>query len=179
MDFLRLGMQMSNQRHIHHAIGQNRKEREAKAEQTMDEVDMRIMRELTTDSRRSFREIARNIGVSPATVLSRTRRLEGMGVIRHYTAVFDHEKLGYDISVLIEITGSRGKLVEVEERISHFQNVCGVYDVTGETDAIIVAKFRNRRELNSFVKSLLAMDYVERTNTRVVLNIVKEDFRLI
>jgi len=147
--------------------------------QMIDDVDRRIMRELSADSRRSFREIAKRIGISPATVLSRTRKLEGMGVVRYFTTIFDHEKLGYDLCAVIEVTVSKGKLLDVEESISHSQNVCGVYDVTGETDAIIIAKFKNRRELNSFVKSLLKMEYVERTNTRIVLNVVKEDFRLI
>jgi Lrp/AsnC family transcriptional regulator for asnA, asnC and gidA len=52
--------------------------------------------------------------------------------------------------------------------------VNAVYDVTGEYDAIIVAQFRNREELNEFVKGLLAVPGVKRTNTMLVLNTMKE-----
>jgi hypothetical protein len=44
---------------------------------------------------------------------------------------------------------------------------------------IIIAKFKNRKELSNFVKKDLSMPYIERTNTHVVLLTVKEDFRFI
>ena len=62
--------------------------------------------------------------------------------------------------------------------MQHF-HVFGVYDVTGEIDAVIIAKFRSVAELSSFTKRLLANPYVERTNTHVVLNVIKEDFRMV
>lgn len=58
-------------------------------------------------------------------------------------------------------------------------NVCAVYDVTGLTDAMVIAKFKNRKDLSDFTKTLLAMPFVERINTHVVLTTVKEDYRLI
>ena len=63
--------------------------------------------------------------------------------------------------------------------IPFYSKTHGVYDVTGTTDAMILAKFKTRRELNNFVKRILRMPFVERTNTRVVLNTIKEDFRLL
>jgi DNA-binding Lrp family transcriptional regulator len=77
-----------------------------------------------------------------------------------------------------EITVSKGRLLEMESEIARFPNVCCVYDVTGELDAIIVAKFKNREELSKYTKRLLALPYVERTNTHVVLTTIKEDFRI-
>jgi DNA-binding Lrp family transcriptional regulator len=145
----------------------------------LDETDKKILSILLADSRLSFRQIAQRVGVSVATVIERIRNLEANGIIKYYTAVLDHEKMGYELSVVIEITVSKGKLIEVEQEIAKHRNVCAVYDVTGLTDAMVIAKFKNRKELNNFVKSLLAMPYVERTNTHVVLNTVKEDFRLL
>ncbi|MEM2127781.1 MAG: Lrp/AsnC family transcriptional regulator [Candidatus Bathyarchaeia archaeon] len=146
---------------------------------SLDDVDRRVLRELLKDSKRSFRELARGLGVSTATVISRVQRLESSGVITSYTAQVDHEKLGYELTVITEITVSKGKLLEVEEEISKIPNVCAVYDVTGLTDAMVIAKFKNRRSLSDFTKKLLSMPYVERTNTHVVLTTVKEDFRMI
>ena len=113
------------------------------------------------------------------TVLTRIRRLEKAGVIKSYSAVLDHEKLGYQLTVLAEITVSKGKLLEMEEAISRIPNTCAVYDVTGLTDAVVVAKFRNREELSKFTKGLLSMPFVDRTNTHMVLTTVKEDLRLL
>ena len=145
----------------------------------LDETDVKILKALTLDARLSSRQIAKQCGVSIGTVLSRIKRMENEGIIRGYSALLDHEKLGYELTVVSEITVSKGRLLEVENEIARLPNVCCVYDVTGLIDAIIVAKFKNREELGKFTKRLLAIPFVERTNTHVVLTSVKEDFRLI
>lgn len=144
----------------------------------MDETDSKILEQILSDARLSYRKIAEKIGVSPPTVLSRMQKLEKNGTIKSYSAILDHEKLGYDLTAIIEVTAVKGKIAEVEKHISIFPNVCAVYDITGLTDMTIVAKFRNRKELSDFVKKDLSLPYVERTNSHMVLLTVKEDFRL-
>jgi DNA-binding Lrp family transcriptional regulator len=143
----------------------------------MDETDIKILHQILSDGRSSYRKIAEQIGVSPPTVLNRIQKLETNHVIKSYSAILDHEKLGYDLTAIIEVTAVKGKITEVEKHISKFPNVCAVYDITGLTDMLIVAKFRNRRELSDFVKRDLTLPFVERTNSHMVLVTVKEDFR--
>jgi DNA-binding Lrp family transcriptional regulator len=145
----------------------------------MDETNVKILRKLLSDARLSYRKIAEEIGVSPPTVLSRVEKLERDNIIKFYSAVLDHEKLGYDLTAIIELTAIKGKITEVEKHIARLSNVCAVYDITGLTDMVIIAKFKNRKDLSNFVKRDLSMPYVERTNTHVVLLTVKEDFRFI
>jgi DNA-binding Lrp family transcriptional regulator len=145
----------------------------------LDETDVKILKALTLDARLSSRQIAKQCGVSIGTVLSRIKRMENEGIIRGYSALLDQEKLGYELTVVSEITVSKGRLLEVENEIARLPNVCCVYDVTGLIDAVIIAKFKNREELGKFTKRLLAIPFVERTNTHVVLTSIKEDFRLI
>ena len=144
----------------------------------LDEIDRKLLRELLKDSKRSYRELATAIGVSAATVINHVQRLESAGVIKDYSARLDHERLGYELTVVTEIVVSKGKLLETDEEIAKIPNVCAVYDITGQTDAMVVAKFKSRNKLSDFTKALLAMPFVERTNTHVVLTTVKEDFRL-
>ncbi len=145
---------------------------------TLDEIDRKLLKELLLNSKRSFREIAKSIGVSPATVINHIQRLESGGVIHDYSVRLDHERLGYELTVVTEIIVSKGKLLETDAEIAKISNVCAVYDITGETDAMVVAKFKSRSDLSDFTKKLLSMPYVERTNTHVVLTTVKEDFRM-
>jgi DNA-binding Lrp family transcriptional regulator len=151
---------------------------EAKAME-LNETDKKILKNLLDDARFSSRQIAKNVGVSVGTVLSRIKRMEENGLIKGYSAILDHEKLGYELTVVTEITVSKGRLVEMENEIAKMSGVCGVYDVTGLTDAVIIAKFKSREDLGKFTKNLLALPYVERTNTHVVLAAVKENFRLL
>ena len=145
----------------------------------IDNLDEKILNELSINSRSSFREISRKLNVSIATVITRVSKLEKEGIIKHYTAYLDHEKLGYDITAIIEVLVEKGKVIEVEQRISKHKNVVSVYDITGEKDIVVVAKFKTRTELNRFIKTVLSAEYIERTNTHIVLNTVKEDFRLV
>lgn len=144
----------------------------------LDEIDKKILRELLKNSNRSQREIAKAVGVSVATVINHVQRLESAGVIKEYTVMLDYERLGYELTAIIEITVARGKLLEVQKAVSKLPYVCAVYDITGEVDSIAVAKFRTRQELSEFPKALLSMPDIERTNTHVVLNTMKEDFRM-
>ncbi|MBI2183703.1 MAG: Lrp/AsnC family transcriptional regulator [Thaumarchaeota archaeon] len=144
----------------------------------VDELDRKILKELLEDSRRSYREVARRLKVATGTIVKRVKRMEDEGVIRNYSITVDHEKLGYDLTAITEITVSKGRLLEMEKEIAKIPLTCAVYDVTGLTDAMIIAKFRGRDELSKFAKNLLSLPFVERTNTRVVLTTVKEDFRL-
>lgn len=145
----------------------------------LDEIDKKILGELLLNSKRSYRELAKAVGISAATVISHIQRLESAGVIKEYTVMLDFERLGYELTVVTEMTVNRGKLLETQGEIAKLPYVCAVYDVTGEIDSVVIAKFRNRRDLSAFPKDLLSMPFVERTNTHVVLNTVKEDFRML
>jgi DNA-binding Lrp family transcriptional regulator len=145
----------------------------------LDETDVQILKALTADARLSSRQIAKQCDISVGTALSRIKKMEEAGMIRGYSIIPDHEKLGYEMTVVTEITVSKGRLLEMENEIARLPNVCSVYDVTGLTDAFVIAKFKNREDLSKFTKRLLSLPYVERANTHVVLTTIKEDFRLI
>ena len=142
------------------------------------ELDKDILKELNKNCRRSLRKISRKLGVSITTLSNRISRMEKAGVIKGYSVVIDPESIGFDLTAVIELVVSKGKLIEVEKEIAKMRNVFGVYDITGLTDSIVMARFRKRTDMNRFVKSLLAMRYVERTNTHIALNVIKEDFRV-
>jgi len=144
----------------------------------LDETDEKILKNLLVDARQSARQLALKLGMSTVTVLSRIKKLEKAKIIRGYTAIIDHEKIGYSLTAIIEIIAKNDKVIDIEEEIARFENVCGVYDITGSTDTIIIAKFKERKGLSKFVKEIATIPNVENTITHVVLNTAKEDFRL-
>ena len=146
---------------------------------SLDEVDIKILKKLISDARLSLAELLNKLEPPPHCVIKNREKLENNDIIDHYQAMLNHEKLGYDLTVIIEVTAVKNKVVEVEKIISKYQNVCAIYDITGLTDMIIVAKFRNRKDLSNFVKKDLSMPYIERTNTHIVFITVKEDFRIL
>ena len=100
------------------------------------------------------------------------------GVIEGFSAKLKPQKLGFELTAVVGIRVRGGKLVDVEESLAKRKEVLCVYDVTGEYDAVLITRFKNRGELNDFIKAVLNHPYVERTVTHVVLNTVKEKFTL-
>ena len=145
---------------------------------SLDDLDRKIIRRLLVDGRSSARSIGFEMGRATVTVVGRMRRLEQEGVVLGYSARIDSSRLGYDLTAIIEVVARKDMLIDVERAISEMPSVCAVYDVTGGTDIMVIAKFRSRAELSGFVKSLASIPHVESTNTRVALGTVKEDFRV-
>ncbi len=141
----------------------------------LEETDKKILNIIVENSRLSLRQIAKKADVSVATVMYHIKNLEKEGIIRKYTAKLDYEKIGYDIEVMIEIRISKGKLFEVEKKIAMHQNVFAVYDTTGAFDAVILARFPTRRTMDNFLKKIQTYEFVERTETHLILRTMKEE----
>lgn len=140
----------------------------------IDELDIKILRELKKDARQSFYDLASKLNVSEGTIYNRVSKLQDAKIISNYSAMIDFSKLGYDISVIIGISVEGNHLVDVEKKIAKEKNVSAVYDVTGEYDALVIAKFKTRAELDKFIKKLLSTKHVKRTYTMLILNVVKD-----
>ena len=144
----------------------------------IDELDRKIVRVMNQNARKSFREIAKEVGTSVTAVIHRVKKMEQTGIIKSYVPVVDPELFGYTLIAIIALRISKGKLLETQETISEDSRVAAVYDVTGEWDSLIVGYFKGRDDLNQFIKKVLSLRYVDRTVTHIVLNVVKDEKRI-
>ncbi len=140
----------------------------------LDDINKKILNLLIEDSKISFRTISKKVRVSTVTAFKRIKQLKAQGIIKSYTLDIDYEKLGYDITVIINVRISKGKLSLVENKISTNPHVFAIYDVTGDFDSVILARFKNRKSMDVFLKKIQTYDFIERTKTNVVLNTIKE-----
>jgi DNA-binding Lrp family transcriptional regulator len=141
-------------------------------------LDIEILRALQADARSSYRDIARKLKISVGTVHSRVKKMEEARVIRGFSVDIDYSKLGYDITALILLQAKGKHLRDVETKLSRIANVCLVYDITGDFDIALVGKFSTPSLMDKFIKEVLAMDFVERAVTSIVLNSVKENYSI-
>ncbi|MGB9936572.1 MAG: Lrp/AsnC family transcriptional regulator [Methanobacterium sp.] len=141
----------------------------------IDETDKKILNLLSEDGRMSYRKISRELDISVGTVHNRVEKFISAGIIKKFIPQIDYSKLGYKLTTVIGVRVKGGVLRNWETKTAYHKNVLGIYDVTGEFDAILIARFRDTTELDAFVKELLKEGDVQRTYTQTVLNIVKED----
>jgi len=140
--------------------------------------DIELLRCLNQNGKSSQRELAAFTGTALGTVNSHVKNLEKEKIIKGYYAEVDPEKVGFNLTAIINLRITKGKIMDLQDSIAKHPQVFGVYDVTGEWDSLILARFKNRQEMDSFIKTTLSQTHVERSNTSLVLNTVKEEPRV-
>ena len=138
-----------------------------------DELDRRIVELMCRSSQGSYRQIAKQLGIHPTTLIQRVKNLEAKGVINGYRAKVDYMRLGFDYMGIIQVYVEKNML-DVQQTIRSIPQVLAVFDVTGECDSIVWIACRDREEFSNIVKSILMIEGVQKTNTSVILNIMKD-----
>ena len=141
----------------------------------LDETDRALLLLLTEDARISHRALARTLGIAQGTVTNRVRRLEESGVIQGYRVALNPSQLGWSMTIMAGLRIEKGRMINVQQKISADPRVFAVYDVTGDWDSIVLARVRDRADLDNLTKTVFTLEGVSRSYTHVVLNTVKED----
>lgn len=141
----------------------------------LDETDRALLAAMLEDARISQRGLARKIGVAQGTVLNRIRRMEGAGIIKGYSVILDPASMGWTMTIMAGLRIVKGRMIDVQKKIAADPRVFAVYDVTGEWDSMVLARVKNREDLDNLTKTAFTHDGVSRSFTHVVLNTVKED----
>ncbi len=134
-----------------------------------------ILASLMEDGRKSIRKVARELEVSPSTVSNHLDELTGDGVIRRFKPSIDYEKLGFDLTAITKIQAKGREITNIVERLKDEGSLTHVYEITGEFDILVIGKFDSRESMNREIKRMLNFSAVERADTSIVLNAVKED----
>ncbi|MBI1742411.1 Lrp/AsnC family transcriptional regulator [Candidatus Acetothermia bacterium] len=138
------------------------------------DLDLKILAQLQKDGRASCRQIAAALGVATTTVSHRIASLEANGTIAGYKPSIDYRHLGYQITTITLIKAKGNKIPEITEQLRKDEHLHHVYEITGEFDILAIGKFKDQESMNREIKKLLANPSIERTNTSIVLAIVKE-----
>tara|TARA_Y100001980_G_C14552558_1_gene336898 strand:+ start:527 stop:985 length:459 start_codon:yes stop_codon:yes gene_type:complete len=140
----------------------------------LDATDRALLVLLSNDARVSHRSLARSLGIAQGTVTNRIRRMEEQGVIQGYSVTLDPVQLGWSLTIMAGLRIEKGRMIDVQQKISADPRVFAVYDVTGDWDSIVLARVQDRADLDNLTKTVFTLDGVSRSYTHVVLNTVKE-----
>ena len=120
----------------------------------LDELDTAILRELQADARRTNRDIAAAVGVSPTTALDRTRSLRQRGVIRGARLDVDLARIGRPVQALIAVRirpPARDTIERFRDWVSALPETIGVFVVSGNEDFLIHVAVADNQDLYAFV----------------------------
>ena len=120
----------------------------------LDELDKAILRELQADARRTNRDVAAAVGVSPSTALERTRGLRERGVIRGAVLDLDLAAVGRGVQALIAIRirpPSRRNIEGFRNWVSALPETIGLFVVSGSEDFLVHVAVPGNQALYAFV----------------------------
>lgn len=137
-----------------------------------DDLDRKIIELLCTSSQGSFRQIAKQLNVHPTTLIQRVKTLEAKNVIRGYRAKIDYMNLGFEYMGVVHVYAE--DVLNVQDKIKDIPQVMAVYDVTGDSDCIVIISCLDREEFSETVKKINSVGGVKKTNTSVILNVIKD-----
>lgn len=136
----------------------------------VDDTDLHLLRLLREDGRRTFSEMAPEVGLSVAAVKRRIDRLRDLGVITGFTVQVDHAKLGWGIEAFTELRYSGSTTVnEIMRTTTGLSEVQAVFTIAGDPDALIHLRVRDIAHLQQVIDTLRRAGKVTGTKTLMVL----------
>jgi Lrp/AsnC family transcriptional regulator for asnA, asnC and gidA len=138
---------------------------------TIDELDVAILGELERDARQPISVLARQLNSPISTIRDRIQRMEHSGIIRGYTVVVDHEKLGFPIKAIVHFTrDQQTNLNDFVERLSEIPEITNVQFLTGDTDELLTVYVKSIDHLREILyQKLPQIPGVIRTTSVIVL----------
>ncbi len=138
----------------------------------LDEIDLRILKELQADGRITNVELAKRVGISPPPCLRRVRALEEAGYILGYRGLLDARKLGFDVTVFASVhlaSQADADLRSFEEFVRKEPLVRECWMLSGEIDFILKCVAPDMATFQEFVARLTAAPQVRNVRTSLVL----------
>ncbi|GAA4381304.1 Lrp/AsnC family transcriptional regulator [Paeniglutamicibacter cryotolerans] len=121
----------------------------------LDDVDRRILDELTRDGRQSVTTVAQKVHVSRAHAYSRINRLQDEGVISRYSAVVDPLRAGLRASAYVTLKLRQHSWREMRDRLSAIPEVHHIGLVGGNYDVILLVRALDNVDLRRVVFDVL------------------------
>ena len=143
-----------------------------------DEKDLLILQKLRIDASSSVSEIAADLGMPRTTVQERIRKMVRGGVIKRFTVLLDHSKLGKPVTAFILVSFLSGTGVsqrEAAEKIAQIPDISEVHVISGDWDIIAKARGESIQAIGELVLDRIRnVKGVERTLTCTSFVAVKE-----
>ena len=147
-----------------------------KSKKYLDETDQQLIDLLYIDSRMKYSEMAEHLGISVGSIHNRIKSLEEGNFIKKFTVQLNPEKLGLDLTVIIEIQIEVSNLEYVNDELQKIPQIISLYNITGGTDVLAIARFKNRKNMNEVLQKILQIKHITRTSTHLALQILKEEW---
>lgn len=141
-----------------------------------DELDMKILSELTKDASVSVPKLSKKLDINSSVLYSRIKRLTKKGLIKKFTIVVNDEMLGINIKALIGINRDPKLKEPIHVELMKIPEVRIITEVTGRFDMLVTVTTRSLEELHGVVIERIGkIEGVQNTETFVEMQRVEKE----
>jgi len=163
-------LQIDGKRHKGHL---NSQDALAKHKSSCDGTDLEILRILQRNARTPFLEVAREVGLSGATIHERVRNMREGGIIEAFTTDINLKKLGYEVTALVDITLEHSSLdlKKLKEGLLSVPEITEAHNLTGDTDLLLKIRTKSIDDLRQLLTDKIQyLEGVKRMSTGIILD---------
>lgn len=138
---------------------------------TLDNVDLQILQVLQSNSRISFSELGRSVGLSATAARNRINSLVSRGIVTRLGAELDWGKIGWRIQSLLLIQTEHGKADAVTKQLQKIPQIISITKTAGSVDLVVRLIASDVSGFTDLLhKSLAKIPGIVSTNTLMVLD---------
>ncbi|MBS3761187.1 Lrp/AsnC family transcriptional regulator [Halodesulfurarchaeum sp.] len=144
----------------------------------MDERDVAILKAISDLETGSPDKLHEETGIPVSTIHYRLNNLREAGVIENDLYDFDHEALGLDVTIILEVLADYdGTSEEMQEDLLDIEGVTQVFFTMGETDFIVLARLPDSDSVEGIIADFESIPEVDRTNSTFVVSTMRDESR--
>ena len=141
-----------------------------------DDIDKSILRTLSKDGRKNYRDIAQDLNVTAQTISDRVKKLKKHGIIKRFTIDIDPIKVGYSIEFICELDINAGLMDSILPVLEDIPEINVIKITTGIHDIMCIGNVSSIEKLHKVVeKKISPINGVNKTYTSITLRRVKEN----
>jgi len=149
----------------------------AKPRVKLDRIDRRILEELQADARLSSAELAERVSLTTSPCWRRVKRLEEEGLISGYHARLDAQRLGYQVTAIVQVSLDKkdaDSLNAFEAAVQAIPQVLACLRISGRYDHQLIVVAEDLEAYGAFAENYInGLPSVKEVYTSFVLKEVK------
>ena len=142
----------------------------------LDYVNYKIIDVLSKNSSLPFVELAKQIGISDATVHTRVKKMISTGIIKKFSVIIDNNLVGYDHLAFIMVKLENGKTDQAVATLEEIEQILEIHEIYDKFDLLVKIRSKSLENMRDIiVNKILSITEVKEIELMTVLRTRKEE----
>ncbi len=154
----------------------NQKTKKNKYRHNMNTKNEKILEAFKEDSRKSYKKLGEELGISDVAAKNRVTKLKEENIINRFTIEVDPHEIGYSLLATIGVQVDPQKLEEIGKELKKYDEFFSIWKVTGAHNLHMRGAFRDHNHMNSVLEEAMSKDGIREYHLSLMSEELKHDW---